>query len=585
MSRWATIVAVLVLAAGLQVQAQIRDGAGDRRVPGDIPGPFASLGDPEQATHPHPSDGRVGVWRDTGLNWTPGESAQKHDVYFGAVFNDVNEASRANPRGVLVGRNQVGVGYDPGRLEFATTYHWRVDEVDGSFGGAISRGQVWTFTTEAYGERIGEVTVQASSSQPGADAERTIDGSGLNEDDAHTVSQSAMWLSGVGPSAWLQYSFDKPYKLHEMWVWNYNASSETVLGFGLKDVAVEYSQDQIHWSVLGDFEFARASARGDYTPNTVVGFGGVIARHVRVTAHSNWGGSAQSGLSEVRFLRVPVRARGPEPVHKAKGVDVSAALRWEPGREAAWHELYISTDSAAVIGGAALVDVVTEPRFPLASLDLGQTYYWRVDEVNQAKSPASWTGNLWSFTTQEYMAIDDFESYDNDKNRIYDTWIDGYNISQNGSLVGHLDAPFAEQTIVRGGLQSMPLFYDNGGSAARSEVEVTWSAPQNWIARGADTLLLFVRGAAGNDPEPLYIAIEDNAGRHVVLTHPDSRVVTKADWQPWHIPFSELGAVGMYMTSISKLAIGLGDRDNPTPGGSGVIYIDDILIGRPLTDQ
>ena len=42
-----------------------------------------------------------------------------------------------------------------------------------------------------------------------------------------------------------------------------------------------------------------------------------------------------------------------------------------------------------------------------ASLLYGTTYYWRVDEVNTVTYP----GDVWSFTTQEFAAVDDFESY------------------------------------------------------------------------------------------------------------------------------------------------------------------------------
>jgi hypothetical protein len=536
---------------------------------------------------PDPSDGRLDVWRDTRLEWTAVSIGQRYDVYFGAVFDDVNEASRSRPLGVLVRRNQQGVGFDPGRLEFGRTYYWRVDEVGGPPAYTISRGPVWSFTTERLAYRIEKVTAQASSAAPGSGPERTIDGSGLNDDDAHATAQAAMWLTsgGAATPAWLQYSFDQTYKLHEMWVWNGNGVFEATLGFGLKDVTIEYSSDGISWMRLGDFEFAQAPGRAGYTHNTTVNLGSVLARHVRITAHSNWGGASQSSLSEVRFFRIPMRAHHPEPALEAVGVGVDGVLRWQPGRQASWHELHISPDVDAVLAGTALVDVLVESRFPVASLDLAQTYYWRVDEVNHTESPGLWTGDLWHFTTQEYLAVDDFESYDNDKNRIYETWIDGYGTSENGSQVGHLDAPFAEQVIVHSGLQSMPLFYDNAGGAARSEAQVTWSAPQNWIAQAANTLVLHVRGEAGNDRVTLYLVVEDNAGRRVVLEHPDSNVVRSTAWQVWRIPFSHLGTVGMHMTSIARLTIGLGHPDYATPGGSGVIYVDDILIGRPLADQ
>ena len=50
-------------------------------------------------------------------------------------------------------------------------------------------------------------------------------------------------------------------------------------------------------------------------------------------------------------------------------------------------------------------------------------------------------------------------------------------------------------------------------------------------------------------------------------------------WTEWKIPFSELA--GVDLTRVSKLYIGMGDRDNPTAGGSGRIYVDDIYVARP----
>ena len=39
----------------------------------------------------------------------------------------------------------------------------------------------------------------------------------------------------------------------------------------------------------------------------------------------------------------------------------------------------------AVAEGTALIDTVTESSYTPASLELGTTYYWRVNEVNEAE--------------------------------------------------------------------------------------------------------------------------------------------------------------------------------------------------------
>ena len=91
--------------------------------------------------------------------------------------------------------------------------------------------------------------------------------------------------------------------------------------------------------------------------------------------------------------------------------------------------------------------------------------------------------------------MDDFESYTiDDGNRIYQTWIDGYNDRSSGSIVGYLDAPFTEQTIVFAGRQSMPFEYNNVDPPYYSEAVRTWSTPQDWTVDDADTLFVHVRG-------------------------------------------------------------------------------------------
>ena len=71
--------------------------------------------------------------------------------------------------------------------------------------------------------------------------------------------------------------------------------------------------------------------------------------------------------------------------------------------------------------------------------------------------------------------MDDFESYiDKAGNRIYDTWVDGLGGNGTGSQVGYWQAPFAEQTIVHGGKQSMPFEYNNVKAPYYSEATRTF---------------------------------------------------------------------------------------------------------------
>ncbi|MCH7917167.1 MAG: hypothetical protein IIC50_04185, partial [Planctomycetes bacterium] len=101
------------------------------------------------AEAPNPAIDAPDVARDAVLTWKPGQFASTHDVYFGTQFDDVNDASRANPLDVLVSQGQSDTSFDPaGVLEFGQTYFWRVDEVNSAPDFAVFKGGIWSFTAE-----------------------------------------------------------------------------------------------------------------------------------------------------------------------------------------------------------------------------------------------------------------------------------------------------------------------------------------------------------------------------------------------------------------------------------------------------
>ena len=453
--------------------------------------------EPGRASDPSPDNEQTDVLREVILGWTPGEHVTRQDVYLGTSLDAVVAADRTNPMEVLISQGQAGDAHDPaGLLDFGQTYYWRVDGFEAD-GVTIYTGDVWSFTTEPFAYVLENITATAFASEPGAGPENTVNGSGLNDDDQHSTNAPDMWLglsNGVDP-AWIQYEFDRAYKLHEMWVWNYNVMFEPVLGFGLKDVTIEYSVDGVEWMVLADVEFAQATAVAGYAANTTVDLAGVMAKYVRLSVPDNWGTLPQYGLSEVRFLYVPTSARQPQPADGQADVNPNVDLSWRAGRDAASHEVYFSTDEQAVIDGTALVDTVAEGSYDLGALDLGSTYYWKINEIDEAETANVWQGDVWSFSTQEYFVVDDFESYTDNLDAgeaVFQTWVDGWE-NQSRSTVGYFDAPFTEQTIVHGGGQSMPLEYDNAASPFYAEAERNLGS-QDWTANGADVLTLYFQG-------------------------------------------------------------------------------------------
>jgi len=140
-----------------------------------------------EALNPSPENAATDVPPVTVLSWTPGESAEQHDVYFGTVFNDVNDATTTvDPAGVYVGRQNDSI-YAPDRLDFGETYYWRVDEVNGPPDFTIFKGSVWQFAAEPVGYPIENIAVTASSENKADEGPgNTINGSGLDGDDLHS---------------------------------------------------------------------------------------------------------------------------------------------------------------------------------------------------------------------------------------------------------------------------------------------------------------------------------------------------------------------------------------------------------------
>lgn len=464
--------------------------------PEEVKGIMVGLFDKSLSDKPVPADGATDVPQDATLSWTAGEYPSVHDVYFGTAFADVNNASRTNPNKMLASQGQADTTFDPaGLLTYGQTYYWRVDEVNQSPDATVHRGAVWSFTAEPYGYIVKPVAVTASSSQVGIGGpQKTIDGSGLDANGRHGVDPTTMWLSaGVQPN-WIQYEFDKAYKLYELKVWNQNQLIEGFLGFGAKNVTVEYSIDGATWTALANVpEFTKAPGAEGYAANTTVKLGGAEAKYVKLTINASWGGMPSTGLSEVQFSYIPVQAREPQPATAAKGVSLDTELNWRPGRGVASHAVSFGTDPNAVAQGTATSKTVTEHRYSPGVLNLGTTYYWKVDEVNAVTYP----GTLWSFTTREFAVIDDFESYNDTDNLLYDAWVDGYVDNSSGSIVGYLTAAngtFGETAIVHAGKQSMPLEYNNVPAPYYSEATRTFDTPQNWTTNGSDTVSLWFRG-------------------------------------------------------------------------------------------
>jgi hypothetical protein len=276
------------------------------------------------------------------LSWTAGSFAAKHDVYFGTNQTAVTTATRANPQGVLVSQGQTGTTYDP-MLIAGTTYYWRIDETN-SDGSIIWPGTVWNFkaftanlATDGTFANLNDISVmgavqKAEWADPTfAPVYKLMNSSGFNgntlmaennSSDAKGFMERAdygQWLwdvpsppqpnyspSGLVGDSWVEFTFRAPKQIGEMWVWNYNSSTNP--NYDWKTVAIDYTTDGTTWARLGGsgywFTFAAAPHADGYICNNKINFGNISVKKVVLTLAINGNyaqGSGLNGLSEVRF--------------------------------------------------------------------------------------------------------------------------------------------------------------------------------------------------------------------------------------------------------------------------------------------
>jgi len=492
------------------------------------------------ALSPVPADGAYydATW--VNLTWSAGDFAVSHDVYLGDNFEDVDNGTGDTFRGNQTLTTTFYIaGFPPyafpDGLVPGTTYYWRIDEVNEADPNSPWKGDIWSFTV------------------PPKTAYNPIPVDGAEFIDMDTAFS---WTPG----------FDA--KQHTVYLGN------------------DFDQ-------VSNAEGGATQVLATYDPDTLE-FGKVYYWRV-----DEFDGDA-TYKGDVWSFTTPGAVGNSLPANGATDAKMTATLSWAPADTAASHEVYFGTDKDVVRnadagspeykGGKALGAEHYDP----GKLSWYATYYWRVDQVDSLGSLSK--GPLWSFTTADFISVDDFENYDVGNNEIWWAWKDGlgyaahgnepaYPGNGTGAAVGDETTPsYTEESIVHGGRQSMPVFYDNNQQsyANYSEVELTLSTTRDWSEQGVSTLTIWFRGKSNNDAEPLYVAVSNSTGAPAIVVHDDPAATQIDVWTQWIIPLQTIADQGIVLTDVDSIAVGLGAQGNlTTPGGAGKMYFDDIRLDRP----
>jgi hypothetical protein len=502
---------------------------------------------------------------DTDLSWTAGNGAKMHTVYFGDNLDTVTNAAGGAP--------QITTTYALSTLAIGKTYYWRVDEFDGR---ETHKGDIWSFTTGdaslggIKGQYFNNVTLAGAPVLTRIDPDINFNWGGTSPGPGVVAPVfSVRWTGMLNvPFAETYTFYANVFEAVRLWV-----NDQLIIdNWMAHHMVIEYQAkiDLAGGLVPIVMEIANVAGGG-------YGGGG------NMQAQLSWSNpSLSKEIVPQTALVLPVWAIRPNPVNGAVDVKQTPILRWTAGDEAASHQVYLGVDQNAVLNATASspeykgAKNLGEEKYDPGKLSWNTNYYWRVDEVNTANPGSPWKGDVWSFTTANFLVIDDFEAYtDNDgaNEAIWQTWVDGFATpTVNGSQVGQLQPPYAEQNIVHRGRQSMPVLYNNA-TAQYSEVSLALGSV-DLTENGGKTLRIWFRGDAANAADPLYVALNDNA----IVAHTDPAAAQTGVWVAWNIDLQAFATQGVDLTKVAKIAVGLGNKKAPKAGGTGTMYFDDIGV-------
>ena len=106
---------------------------------------------------------------------------------------------------------------------------------------------------------------------------------------------------------------------------------------------------------------------------------------------------------------------------------------------------------------------------------------------------------------------------------------------------------------------------------------MTLTSPCDWTENDVNTLTIWFRGNSDNAAESMYVALNGSA----VVSHDNPDAAQIADWTEWTIDLQQFADQGVDLTNVNTIALGLGDKNNPQPGGAGTMYFDDIRLTKP----
>jgi hypothetical protein len=258
---------------------------------------------------------------------------------------------------------------------------------------------------------------------------------------------------------------------------------------------------------------------------------------------------------------------------KRNGCGIGPTLIWTPALNSTGnHHVYFGTSFADVNAATT-----SSPEYlgafdtnshalSLASVTMGQSYYWRVDETvgsNIIKSE-----NVWPFSVGNFTYLDRFDTYHPDL---------GYDVGE--ALLQAVWGPNATGAADF----NLQIVYDSTIYAVSADTSALLCS--NNITDNA-MLVLMVKGHDNmKGPNNLYVTLESNNGAQSGIVHfPEPNALNQQLYEPmilWPIDLQEFASQGVDLTNVTGITIGVDNGSGGTPGGTGTVTINDVRLDYP----
>ncbi len=383
-----------------------------------------------------------------------------------------------------------------------------------------------------------------------------------------------------------EYVFSKSFLSWGGWDITFNRETKTIK-FSIRDQAMSSTtsfenNEWHHVAVVRDVDTNTYTLYVDYIAEASIEYssGSVKNEPLAIGAGYGWTSArsfygaiddlriSDESLDPNAFLRDTVyKANEPVPHDGVLSVKSDATLTWSAGDYAVSHKVYLGLSYDAV-------DAADEnsPEYKgefdsmeyTSTLAVGKTYYWRVDEVNSEYAGSPWKGDVWSFTVKDYIAIDDFEQY-NEENPLDSIW--SFSIPDPNNLQS---ANFDNgATMHFSGNNSMMFVYDLG---SETEVDYAQCTPEitDWTQSEVKALTFVVRG----DEADIQFGVEisDSVNSSAVTFEGEDKVFG-VGWKIVSVALDDFTGVDLANVQSLKFFVANGI-------GAGKVYVDLIVINQ-----